>query len=311
MNARTDIAPRFLSLSLPMDQYVGDPAPDHFEGVRASLNASIAKTLLAESPLHAWTSHPRLNPHHETSDPTKFDIGRVAHKMVIEGNEDGIVVVDANDWRTKAAKEEREAAIDAGKIPVLEDQYIEVKQMVLAARQFIAATDELRALMHEGVAEQVWMWEESPGIVCRCRPDWWSPKNRTVVDYKTTAASAHPARWSQSTMQQIGADIQGAMYRRALRAKGVHLGAQIFLVQETTAPYACSAIALTETAFSIAEDKLQTALDLWTKCLGANQWPGYPQRIAWADPPAWAAAQWEEAKVTGLDFYDRLFGRTA
>ncbi len=310
MNARTDIAPRFLSLTLPMDQYVGDPAPDHFP-VRASLNASIAKTLLSESPLHAWTSHPRLNPSHRSDDSTKFDIGKVAHKMVIERSEDGIEIVYAYDWRTKAAQEKREEAIDAGKIPVLEDQYIEVKAMVLAALQFIDATDELRAIMHEGVAEQVWMWEESPGIVCRCRPDWWSEKNRTVIDYKTTAASAHPARWSQSTMQQIGADIQGAMYRRALRAKGVTLGAQVFLVQETTSPYACSAIALTETAFAIAEDKLQTALELWSKCLGSNQWPGYPQRIAWADPPSWAAAQWEEAKVTGLDFYDALFGRTA
>ena len=310
MNARANLVPRFLALSMPMDQYVGDPAPEHFDA-RASLNASIAKTLLSESPLHAWTAHPRLNPDHETSDPTKFDIGRVAHRMVIEGNEDGIAIIRANDWRTKDAQAERAEAIAAGRIPVLRDAYLEVRQMVLAARQYIAATDELRNLMREGVAEEVWMWEEAPGVVCRCRPDWWSEAHSTVIDYKTTAASAHPAKWSQSTMQQIGADVQGAMYRRALRAKGVRLGAQIFLVQETSPPYACSAVSLTETAFAIADDKLQTALDLWTKCLGSNQWPGYPQRIAWADPPPWAAAQWEEAKHVGLDFYDKLFGRTA
>lgn len=301
----------FISRSMPMDQYVADPVTDHFPAVLASLNSSIAKTLLSESPLHAWTAHPRLNPYHETSDPTKFDIGRVAHRMVIEGNEDGIAVVRANDWRTKAAQEERDTAVAAGKMPILEGQYIEVRQMVLTARQYIAATSELRDIMSDGVAEQVWMWQERDGVVLRCRPDWWSEKHRTVIDYKTTAASAHPARWSQSTMQQIGADIQGAMYRRALKAKHVRLGQQVFLVQETSPPYACAAIALTETALTIADDKLNTAIDLWERCLAENLWPGYPQRIAWADPPAWAQAQWEEAKVTGLDFYDRLFGRTA
>lgn len=301
----------FISLSMPMDQYVADPVADHFPAVPASLNSSIAKTLLSESPLHAWTAHPRLNPSHQSDDATKFDLGKVAHRMVIEGHDEGVVVVDAEDWRTKDARVIRDESFAENCTPILRKHYDDVRRMVDAARQYIAATSELRDIMSDGVAEQVWMWQERDGVVLRCRPDWWSEKHRTVIDYKTTAASAHPARWSQSTMQQIGADIQGAMYRRALKAKHVRLGQQVFLVQETSPPYACAAIALTETALTIADDKLNTAIDLWERCLAENLWPGYPQRIAWADPPAWAQAQWEEAKVTGLDFYDRLFGRTA
>jgi hypothetical protein len=310
MNARAALSERFVSVQMPMEDYVGDPAFAYF-AVRASINSSIAKTLLAESPLHAWAAHPVLNPQHQRDDPTRFDIGRIAHRMVIEGSEDGIAVVEAYDWRTKAAKEAREQAIDEGKMPVLEDQFLEVRRMVGVAREYIAGSEELSAIMADGVAEEVWMWEELPGVVCRCRPDWRTADRRTILDYKTTAASAHPAVWSRSTMLSIGADIQGAMYQRAMRAAGVQLGTQVFLVQEVTPPYACSAVALTNTAQALGDDKLSTALDLWERCLTTDEWPGYPQRIAWADPPAWAAAQWEEAKVTGLDFYDKLFGRTA
>ena len=77
------------------------PAPE--------LSNSLIKVLLGQSPLHAWTKHPKLNPGFRQYESDKFDRGTAAHSMLLEG-EDNIVIVDAEDWRTKAAKEAREAA---------------------------------------------------------------------------------------------------------------------------------------------------------------------------------------------------------
>ena len=50
------------------DCYHADPAD------APSLSASIAKILIAETPLHAWTAHPKLNPNfvREEKDPPRF-----------------------------------------------------------------------------------------------------------------------------------------------------------------------------------------------------------------------------------------------
>ena len=94
----------------PVDQYRADPCP------QPSLTQSIAKVILDHSPLHAWHAHPRLNPRFVQDEEKKFDIGNTAHALLI-GRGKSIAVIDADDWRTKAAKEAREAAAFAkGKI---------------------------------------------------------------------------------------------------------------------------------------------------------------------------------------------------
>jgi hypothetical protein len=78
----------------------------------------VAKILLDRSPLHAWHAHPRLNPDYRHDDDTKFDVGNIAHKLMLGRGKD-IVVLEFDDWRTKAAKDAREAAAAAGKLAVL------------------------------------------------------------------------------------------------------------------------------------------------------------------------------------------------
>jgi len=72
--------------------------------------------------LHAWTECPRLNPNYEPDDDTKFDIGNVAHRVLLGRGKD-ISVVDFPDWRKKEAQELREAAADRGCIAVLRHQF--------------------------------------------------------------------------------------------------------------------------------------------------------------------------------------------
>jgi hypothetical protein len=54
------------------EEYHRDPAP------APSLSSTLARVLLNQSPLHAWTASPRLNPMWEPKDSATFDIGRAA-----------------------------------------------------------------------------------------------------------------------------------------------------------------------------------------------------------------------------------------
>ena len=108
-------------------EYHRDPAPE------PSLSSSLAKLILTRSPLHAWTQSPRLNPDFRPIEKDAFDLGRAFHTMML-GKGAPIEVVDAENWATKAAKEQRELIRLTGRTPMLAAQYEAVETMVDAAR---------------------------------------------------------------------------------------------------------------------------------------------------------------------------------
>lgn len=56
----------------------------------------------------------------------EFDFGHAVHSLIL-GKGQEVVVVDAPDWKTKAAREERDAAHAAGKTPLLAKTFLEAK----------------------------------------------------------------------------------------------------------------------------------------------------------------------------------------
>jgi hypothetical protein len=76
--------------------YFADPCPT------PSLTQSLCKILIERSPQHAWIAHPRLNPQFEYDDDTKFDVGNIAHRLILGRGKD-FEVVQFADWRTKAS----------------------------------------------------------------------------------------------------------------------------------------------------------------------------------------------------------------
>src|ERR1700746_297190 len=75
-----------------------------------SLNASVCKLLIKRSPRHAWTEHPKLNLDSRAKVDKNFDVWTCAHEIFLLGNDERVHVVDARDWRTKAAQEVRDRA---------------------------------------------------------------------------------------------------------------------------------------------------------------------------------------------------------
>lgn len=268
------------------EAYFSDPCPT------PSLSASIARTLLSQSPRHAWQEHPRLNPNHAESNSKAMDIGKVAHALVLEGI-DKAEILDFPDYRTKDAKAARDAAYAAKKIPILKEKSQEIFAMADACRVQLMEHAESFGAFRDGKPEQAIIWQEPNGIWCRCRLDWLPNKGNIVHDYKTTT-DASPDAFTRK-IYDMGYDIQCAMYRRGLMALGrIEKPEFHFVAQETTAPYALSIVALSNAAQHMAMRKAENAIMWWKWCLDNNKWPGYVARVAVVDPPPYAERQWIE-----------------
>jgi hypothetical protein len=279
--------------AIPADDYHADKIADV-----PSLSCSIAKILCTQSPLHAWTAHPRLNPDFRRVEAEKFDVGTAAHALLFFG-EAGVEVVEADSWRTNAAKDARDAARSVGRLPLLEKDWGSVQAMVAAIRSQLDAVNVDHPIFADGVAEQTVVWEEDGGVVCRARPDWVGDAGVTIDDLKTTSRSANPETWSR-TIFGMGYDVQAAFYLRGMQAvdEVAHDRDFRFVVAETTPPYALSVISLGPAAMTIAEKKVSFAIDLWRKCMATNDWPAYSTRVAYAELPPWEEAAWLEREMS-------------
>jgi hypothetical protein len=264
---------------------------------RPSLNASIAKVLLSESPLHAWHAHPRLNPNYIPSVDRKFDVGTVVHRILLQPEQaNHVAVVDALDWRTKAAQAVRDQAREDGNTPLLIGEWQRVQEMLTAVRDQINRLDVDPLPFYAGKAEQTICWEdERTGALCRSRLDWLHDGMGCVADLKTTKASANPLEWGRRTLWSIGADVQYAAYKSAVMSITGSEPDMRFIVAESQPPYAISVVSLAPSAAELGEAKWNAALDIWKRCLERDEWPAYTTRIFEAEAPAWSEG----------DFWDR------
>lgn len=268
---------------IPADAYHADPCE------QPSLSASIATILCTSSPAHARAAHPKLNPGLDRDEESKFDIGTAVHALLLQGD-DIAVVVDAPDWRTKEAKEQRDAARANGYVPLLVEQWQRVQEMVAAARVQLAAHAAQPTPFTAGKPEQTLVWEDG-GVWCRARIDWLHDDLTAIDDFKSTGASADPQRWVR-TAYGIGADVQVAFYLRGCEAVFGSRPEWRYVVQETTAPYALSVVDLAPSALALAGDKVEHAIRTWRECLRSGVWPGYDRRVASLELPLWAESQW-------------------
>lgn len=268
---------------------------DLIDDERPSLSKSLIQILLNASPAHARHAHPRLNPNFERREEAKFDVGNAVHQVFLEGI-DAVAVIPFDSWRTAAAKEERDVARAAGKIPMLPQDYDRVDEMHIALRAQLATLAIDPPLFTDGRSEVTITWEDR-GVLCRARLDWWRDDHTACDDLKTTSRSANPKQWTRNSLWSIGADVQQAFYLRGIRAVLDADPVFRFLVAESSAPYAISFGTLAPDALALANAKVDAALDLWRDCLEKDEWPSYPQRMWYAEAPAWELARWMEGET--------------
>lgn len=244
------------------------------------LSASIASILWAKTPLHAWTAHPRLNPNYVREDDGKFDLGTVAHSVLLQGD-DIVYTVHEDSWRTKTSKESRDYARELGKVPLLAKDRDRVHEMCESLRA------KLPKLLVDGKPEVSLVWSEGD-VDLKARLDWLRDDYSHIVDLKTTSQLGG---WERRLFD-YGYDIQAAMYRRAVSAVFDTRAEYTWCVVETSAPYEFRLIRPGADVLTVAERKLEWAIARWRECMSSGEWPGYPREVVEAELPAW-----EEAKL--------------
>lgn len=294
---------------MPEKDYHADPCPE------PSYSNSIGKLLLQRSPAHARLQHPRLNPDWEPRESDgKMAFGSVAH-VLMTGKGPDIVQVDAKNWQTKAAKAERDEALEAGHLPILVEQYEQALEMVRVGMLQLQEFDDCQNAFVRGTPEQVFCWKEG-NTWLRCMMDWVEPRRDTghivVYDYKTTGTNAAPHAIARH-LYDMDYHMQHAMYERALHALIKDAAGMVvfrFVVQETDPPYALSVIETDPAGKVIGQKKTAAALSLWRSCMAKNKWPAYPKKIIQAELPAYLESSWlereermHEAGILGADPY--------
>ena len=272
---------------LPHDIYHSDPC------IVPSLSRSTIKELINRSAAHAWFNHPRLNPAFQADDGGgKFDVGTSSHSLILEGI-DNVAIIEADDWRTKAAKELREKARGEGKTPLLPHQFGEVKKCVLRVMEQICGCVELgiKNLMEDGDPELSFFWKEEETWL-RSRLDWISADRKLILDLKFTEMSVNPADLSRYILN-MGLDIQNVLYCRAVEAVFGIKPKFVFVFAEVNEPYICSFVGLPPDFLALGQSKVEYGIYLWRECMKSGNWPAYPNRIAYVDLPGWAMAAWE------------------
>lgn len=277
-------------------KYHRDPCP------APSLSSSIAKVILAQSPMHGWEKHPRLNPNHEATDPKEFDLGNAAHAILFGAGKD-LLVLDYPDWRKDAAKKDRDDAIAADKSPVLVHQHERAIAMTTAARNQLAQIDECEDFFErDGLhifSEVMIVWQDEGGIWCRALIDRLcvSAEAITVFDLKTTAANAAPFEVARYQYDQDH-DIQAAFYERGLQTLFSNPIADRlkvnFIVQETASPHR---LTVNQIDLTLGRKKVSQAIHLWRQCTEEKRWPGYPRQILKHYPPSFMETKWLEREA--------------
>lgn len=266
---------------LSMQEYLQLPA----------LSSGVAHTILSASPMHA-----KFEQQNERVASSEMDIGTYAHALLLEGGTDALVAVDAPDWRTNAAKALRDEAHANGKIPILKHKLAAVEAMVKAAKEYLA-TSELAGILDAGDSEVTMCWTETTDageVLMKARADRLSADRRICLSYKTTAGSANPDQWIRTQLPSY--DVATVFYGRGVLAvcPEVEDVAVVHLVQEQSAPYACSLVALSPALSDLAERKLERALDIWAACQATGKYPAYPTRICYAEPKPWQLGEFDE-----------------
>ncbi len=263
-----------------------------------SLSQSIARVLLAKSPLHAWAAHPRLGnvvPRSER-EPTKAQIhGTVLHALLLGKGEESVRVLPYDNYKTKAAQEAKADVVAAGCTPIIERDFAEAQVAADAIRMRLA---EQGCVFEGGQPEVAIEWhEEGPEgfVLCRGRLDYLivgdnfakiiDPKKITSADELTCMRHA----------DDYGYHTQAAAYTSAVEALYPHVRGRVefcFAFMELEAPYCAVPRPVDAMSRWVGEQQWNRAVTTWGQCMSTGIWPGYPAMPLSVSP--WTMRQEEE-----------------
>jgi hypothetical protein len=263
---------------MPADVYLADPVPG------GSLSSSGVKLLLPPSCPAIFAYRRVAGEEHKDA----FDFGHAAHTEVL-GAGRPTVVVDAETWQTKAAKEAKAAAHAKGYTPLLAKDAATVKAMAAQLRRHPIASALLDP--EYGNPEQaVFAQDRTSGVWLRGMYDWLpNPSGGRLIisDYKTTVDNGNPETFDR-TMATRSYHAQAAWYLDLARTVGLDDDpAFVFIVQSKNPPYLVSVIEPDRDAIRIGRQENRSAIELFARCTETGVWPGFGDDVTLASLPPW------------------------
>lgn len=272
---------------MPDAEYHADPAPT------PSLSSSLARTIVEKSVLHAKFASPRFGEREEFEPTAAMQFGSAAHALAL-GKGAEVIGLEFDDWRSKAAREAREAHEAQGKLVFKIKDY----------ERLVAMTDVIRPVIADLVgdnarAEEAMFWQGRTGGWRRGKVDVMSSDRAIIVDYKTVTGSAEPESAGRS-LYTSGYHIQQALYMRGLDAldpDNVGRRAFYFVVQEQNPPFAFSIHRLAGDGLSVADAQVDYAETTWDVSVTTGNWPAYGRIVNHTPIPAYLAQKWYGAAL--------------
>lgn len=266
---------------VPADQYHRLPA----------LSSSGCKTLITECA--AIFRHEQDN--REDDEPSNDMLtGSAAHIANLEPQlwKERVVVIDANDWRTRAAQEAKSAALIEGKLPLLSKQMEIVLEMQAVFRREVG--DQLTA----GRTEVSYLWREyRRGVLMKGRPDWRADDASLLVDYKTTG-NVHPDALRARVFDNWH-HVQAALYIEGHEVLCGRTPDWLWIAQATKPPYLVTVARPTNATLHIAMERADEAIRAYAECQKTGQWPSYADGVVKIEPTSranWQHADWTEQR---------------
>ncbi len=240
-------------------------SPDEYYA-RPGFSQSVAKVLLAKSPLHAKAAISKA--------PTKLmDRGNILHRLLLGKGHDYEVIQHSN-WMTKDAKAQRDAARDKGLVPVLAHDF---EDHCIAAEAIRVRLSDM-GINLDGCSEVAFTWTESTphgDVVCRGMADHlWLGSGR-ILDLKIIDNAA-PTNVEKSAANLDHA-VQHAAYTRAIGQIRPDLIGRIQFLFAFCEPGEPHDVNLSEPDGVFREIGVQRwlrAVNTWAECVAEDRFPG-------------------------------------
>jgi hypothetical protein len=278
---------------LPPTRYHADPAP------APSLSSTLARIVLNQSPLHAWTASPRLNPAWEPTEKKVFDLGRAIHRATLGHGGDYIayppdLLATNGAASTKAAKAWEAERRAEGLTPLKADEVEQIETVGAA----VAARLLDMGIRIDPDDTEVAALAEIDGTWCRLMADFAPRRRDFILDLKSTT-DASPEACVRAVVT-YGLDVQAAHYQAVWEAATGERRRFLFAFVEKEPPHEVGVVELHDAPgdeadwMEDARAKVAHARTVWRDCLEAGSWPGYPARIGVIGAPGYHRQKWEQ-----------------
>lgn len=292
---QTILAPGVHQISA--ERYHADPAPE------PSLSSSLAKTLIAETPLDAWCDSQRLNPNYEAPEDTDFDVGHAAHRLVLGAGAEfaecpAQYLSKSGTMGTNAARDWADECRDSGIVPLSPKNFNAVHAYADAVRDAL----KIHGIRFDPARSELAAFAQFDGVWNRMMADNAPVKSPYIYDLKTTGRGVSPDEMSK-VVSNMRYDISTVHYLRVWKeATGEDRRMRLIFVSKPQGEKMKNRVPQVGIAelcndgsgrlssdfaqdepftgdwFADAEYDLAKARRVFRRCLDTGVWPGYPQR---------------------------------